>query len=91
MDPESSLDALEGLEVVLDLASQYVILGTLCGRDAHHYIVENADVHDLRDTTTSRELYVLDAKRHGINANRKRVFVRMDGVVSLSKLADVIE
>ena len=91
MDPEPSLDGLESLEVVLDLASQYVILGTLRGRDTHHYIVENADVHDLRDTTTSRELYVLDAKRHGINANRKRVFVRKDGVVSLSNLADVIE
>jgi hypothetical protein len=91
MESDSSLGAAEGRQVVLDLASQYVILGTLTGSDAHHYILENADVHDLRDTTTSRELYVLDAKRHGINANRKRVFVRKDGVVSLSKLADVIE
>jgi hypothetical protein len=91
MDSESPLEALEGRQVVLDLASQYVILGTFRGRDAHHYIIDNADVHDLRDTTTSRELYVLDAKRHGINANRKRVLVRMDGVVSLSNLADVIE
>jgi hypothetical protein len=91
MDSESSLDALEGCGVVLDLASQYVILGTFKGRDALYYIIDNADVHDLRDTTTSRELYVLDAKRHGINANRKRVFVRKDGVVSLSNLADVVE
>jgi hypothetical protein len=91
MSSESPLDALEGRQVVLDLASQYVILGTFRGRDAHHYLIDNADVHDLRDTTTSRELYVLDAKRHGINANRKRVFVRMDGVVSLSDLADVVE
>jgi hypothetical protein len=91
MDSQSSFDALEGREVVIDLASHYVILGTLRGRDPQHYIVDNADVHDLRDTTTSRELYVLDAKRHGINPNRKRVFVRMDGVVSLSNLADVIE
>jgi hypothetical protein len=91
MSSESPLDALEGRQVVLDLASQYVILGTFRGRDAYHYLIDNADVHDLRDTTTSRELYVLDAKRHGINANRKRVFVRMDGVVSLSDLADVVE
>lgn len=91
MEPESPLDAAEGREVVLDLASPYVIIGTLRGRDAHHYIIDDADVHDLRDTTTSRELYVRDAKQHGINANRKRVYVRQDGVVSLSKLADVIE
>jgi hypothetical protein len=91
MDSESSLDALEGRDVVLDLSSQYVILGTFRGRDALHYIIDNADVHDLRDTTTSRELYVLDARRHGINPNRKRVFVRKEGVVGLSNLADVIE
>jgi hypothetical protein len=91
MDSDSTLDALEGREVVIDLATPYVILGRFHGRDAHHYIIDNADVHDLRDTTTSRELYVLDAKRHGINANRKRLFVRKDGVVSLSDLADVIE
>jgi hypothetical protein len=91
MDSESSLQGLEGHQIVLDLASQYVVLGTFRGRDTHHYVIEDADVHDLRDTTTSRELYVLDAKRHGINANRKRVFVRQDGVVSVSKLADVVE
>lgn len=91
MDSETSLDVLEGLEVVLDLASQYVILGTFRGHDAQHYFIDNADVHDLRDTTTSRELYVLDAKRHGINANRRQVFVRKEGVVSLSNLADVVE
>ncbi|HXY34644.1 MAG TPA: hypothetical protein VEI07_10485 [Planctomycetaceae bacterium] len=91
MESQSPMDALEGREVVLDLASPYVILGTFGGGDASHYIIDNADVHDLRDTTTSRELYVRDAKRHGINANRKCVFVRKDGVVSLSSLADVIE
>jgi hypothetical protein len=91
MDAESSLDALEGHEVVLDLATPYVILGVLRGRDVFHYVLDDADVHDLRDTTTSRELYVRDAKRHGINANRKQVYVRKEGVVGLSKLADVIE
>jgi len=25
-------------------------------------VVRNADIHDLRDTTTTRDLYVLDAK-----------------------------
>jgi hypothetical protein len=48
-------------------------------------------VHDLRDTTTSRELYVLDARRHGVNPNRKRVLVRREEVVSLSLVDDVVE
>lgn len=85
------MESLVGQVIVLDLASPYVIMGTYRGVDGPHYIVENADVHDLRDTTTTRDLYVLDAKRHGVNCNRRHVLVRRDGVVGLSLLADVIE
>ena len=48
-------------------------------------------VHDLRDSTTTRELYVLDSKRHGTRSNRTRVLVRREEIVSLSALDDVIE
>jgi hypothetical protein len=91
MEAASALESLLGRPVVLDLASPYVIMGTYRGTDALLYIVENADVHDLRDTSTTRELYVLDSKRHGINPNRRRVLVRCEGVVSISLLADVSE
>ena len=85
------LETLLGREVVLDLSSRYVCIGTLTGRDATFLVLENADMHDLRDTTTTRELYVLDAKRHGINSNRRQVLVRRDEVVSFSALEDVLE
>lgn len=91
MHADSVLESLVGRDVILDLASPYVIAGTFRGHDAHYFVVEDADVHDLRDTTTTRELYVLDAKRHGINRNRKHVFVRREDVVSISLLADIIE
>ncbi len=90
-DGDSTLDPLLGREVVLDLGTPYVIVGTFRGYDGGHYVMESADVHDLRDTTTTRELYVLDSKRHGVNANRRRVLVRREQVVSLSLLNDVIE
>ena len=48
-------------------------------------------VHDLRDTKTTRELYVLDSRRYGIRSNRDRVLVRLDEVVSQSALTDVIK
>lgn len=85
------MESLVGQVVVLDLESPYVIMGTYRGTEGPHYIVENADMHDLRDTTTTRDLYVLDAKRHGVNCNRQRVLVRSEGVVGISLLADVIE
>lgn len=84
-------DGFTGKEVVLDLRSQYVCIGTLIGEDHRYLILKNADVHDLRDSATTRELYVLDCRRHGVNWNRKRVLVRRDEVVSLSLLSDVRE
>ena len=85
------LDALVGRAVVLDVASPYVFLGELVGHTEHYFELADADVHDLRDTNTTRDLYVLDAKRHGVNPNRARVLVRRGEVVSLSALDDVLE
>jgi small nuclear ribonucleoprotein (snRNP)-like protein len=87
---KSELDKLIGREVVIDVASQYVYLGKLTGCDLKYLILEQADVHDLRDTTTSRELYVVDSKRFGIRTNRERVLVRVGEIVSISALEDVI-
>lgn len=91
MTEESALDSLVGRQVVLDLASPYVVLGTFRGVDARCYVLEKADVHDLRDTTTTREHYVLEARRHGINCNRQRVLIRQEDVVGVSLLSDVLE
>jgi hypothetical protein len=91
MHGSSAFETLLGQVVVIDLTSPFVILGKLSGVEGSYYIVEGADLHDLRDTTTTRDVYVLDAKRHGVNSNRKRAFVRCDGVVGISLLADVID
>ncbi|GAB4148572.1 MAG: hypothetical protein Tsb009_22450 [Planctomycetaceae bacterium] len=90
MSTDPLLAELIGQPVVLDVASRYVYLGTLAERGEHYFILANADVHDLRDTSTTRELYVIEAKRHGIHPNREKVFVRVDEVVSLSALDDVM-
>lgn len=90
MNSESSyLVQFQGREIVLDLQSPFVILGKLVGEDHRYLILEEADVHDLRDTKTTRELYIVDSRRHGIRTNRKQVLVRKDEIVSLSALDDV--
>ena len=90
-DPSKALDEFIGREVVFDVAGPYVYVGTLVDVDRRYFILDNADVHDLRDTKTTRELYVLECKRHGIRSNRKRVLVRREEIISLSALDDVIE
>ena len=91
MNSSAAIDELMGRDVVLDVASRYVYVGTLASYDEHHFVLLDTDVHDLRDTATTRELYVLDSRRHGIRANRKRVVVRRSEVVSFSALDDVVE
>jgi hypothetical protein len=81
---------LLGKNVVLDVAGPYVYLGRLSGGDEKFLALEDADVHDLRDTATTREEYVIAARQHGIAPNRTKVFVRTADVISISALADVI-
>ena len=84
------LEKLRGKVVVLDLAARWVYLGTLTGWDGVHLVLSGADAHDLRDTATTREMYVLEAARHGVAPNRKTALVRRDAVVGLSRLKDVL-
>ncbi len=75
--------------IVLDVTSQYVYIGKLVEFDTHFITIEEADVHDLRDANSTRELYVLEACKHGVNINRQRVSVRLEQIVSISALTDV--
>ena len=84
------LEPLLGKQVIFDMSSPFVILGTLTGGDESYLTLDEADVHDLRDTTTTRENYVVDSKRYGIRVNRQRVLVRVTEIVSLSVLDDVV-
>ncbi len=78
-------------KVVIDLVSPYVCLGKLVALGEHFLELKNADLHDLRDTETSRELYVADSVATGIKRNRRRVFIRRSEVVAISKLEDVVD
>jgi hypothetical protein len=85
------LDEFVESKVVIDLVSPYVCLGKLASYDEHFLDVRNADLHDLRDTETTRELYIADSVATGIKRNRKRVLIRRSEVVAISKLEDVVD
>jgi small nuclear ribonucleoprotein (snRNP)-like protein len=85
------LDELLDAKVVVDLVSPYVCLGRLTRYDDHFIELKNADLHDLRDTETTRELYIADSFATGIKRNRKRVLIRRSEVVALSRLDDVVD
>jgi small nuclear ribonucleoprotein (snRNP)-like protein len=85
------LNELIGQLVVIDLQSPYVCLGKLEVVDDHFLALRNADLHDLRDTETSRENYVAASRHSGIKRNRKRVLIRRSEVVAVSRLDDVVD
>lgn len=84
------LSQLQGDQIVVDLRGPFVILGRLVGSQGRYVLLEDVDVHDLRDTATNREQYVLNSRAHGIRANRRRAWVSSDEIVDISRLDDVI-
>jgi hypothetical protein len=74
----------------VDLRSPFVCMGTLKTFDDTWLELRNADMHDLRDTATSRELYVAEAKLTGVKRNRKRVLVARSEVAAIAALEDVV-
>ena len=85
------LSELIGERVVVDLSSQFVCLGTLRRADVLYLELDDADLHDLRDTRTTRENYVAAAMATGIKRNRKRVLLARTEVVAVARAADVVE
>ena len=85
------LKEMLGHVVVIDLRSPFVCLGKLKRIDADFLEVADADLHDLRDTQTSRENYVAASAATGIKRNRKRVLVIRGDIVAIARLADVVE
>jgi hypothetical protein len=85
------LEEFLGRRVVIDCQSTYVCLGKLSKIDEHFLELRNADLHDLRDTETSRENYVAASVATGVKRNRKRVLVRRGEIVAVSLLADVVD
>ena len=85
------LNELIGEVVVVDLSSPFVCLGTLTRTDDHYLELKNADLHDLRDTDTTRENYVAASSATGVKRNRKKVYLVQREVVAVSRLADVVD
>lgn len=85
------LEAMRDQGVVVDLRSGFVCLGTLRRFDDQFLELHDADLHDLGDSDSTREVYVLRAVAAGINRNRRRVLVARSEVVAVALLTDVTD
>jgi len=62
-EPSPLLESMLGKTVVVDLISSYVCLGDFVGCDAQFIELRDADLHDFRDSSATREIYVHDSVR----------------------------
>ncbi len=85
------LESMLGQKVVIDLSSAYVCLGTLLRFDEHFLELKNVDLHDLRDTDTTRENYVAASHATGIKRNRKRCLLVRTEIVAITLLDDLVD
>ncbi len=85
------LEELIGQKIVVDMSSPFACLGTLAKFDDAFLELKNADIHDLRDTDTTRENYVAASFATGIKRNRKHVWVSRRDVVAVARLDDFVD
>lgn len=91
MSVSDSFRGFVGSEVVIDTDSTYVFIGKLTDVTDHTLTLADVDVHDRSESTSTKEKYVMEAKKFGIKKNRRQVTVRTDSVICVSRLEDVIE
>jgi hypothetical protein len=80
-----------GRIVVIDTNSSYLYIGTLAEVTDHFLKLRDVDVHDRTETPTTKEKYILDAKRYGVKCNRREVSIRKEVVTSFSLLDDILD
>jgi hypothetical protein len=80
-----------GQYIVVDTRSDFIFIGKLLEISDYFMTLEDADVHDRRESPTANEKYIFESKRYGVRCNRKLVHIRLREVISASRLDDVIE
>jgi hypothetical protein len=86
-----SFEDLVGQTVVVDIDGPVIYLGRLVALGPDFLSLEDVDVHNLGDSATGREKYVIEARKLGVRPNRRRAEVRLERVVGISRLEDVLE
>jgi small nuclear ribonucleoprotein (snRNP)-like protein len=85
------LEEFVGKVVVVDTSTPILYLGKLESVDNFFLTLVDCDVHDVSEGASTKELYCIEAKKHGVRINRNQVKVRKALIVSISLLEDVIE
>jgi small nuclear ribonucleoprotein (snRNP)-like protein len=87
----SELQEYIGQPLVVDSKSYYTYIGTLVAEGEIFITLKDVDVHDQRDSNTSKELYLIESLKYGIKVNRSAVKIVRSEIISLSLLSDIVK
>ena len=90
MNEFDALDELTGKNVVIDTTTPLVFIGRYVEHRNTFVVLEDVDVHDRNESQTSKDVYLMEAKKYGINKGRARVMVRGALIIAVTLLDDVI-
>ena len=77
--------------IVVDTASHFIFIGKLQEIGDYYMTLADVDVHDRNESPSMNEKYIMDSKKYGVRCNRRLVHVRLEEIISVSLLEDVIE
>ncbi len=89
-EANGALQHFLGAVVVIDVAPPVIYIGTLRAADGAFLTLENADVHPLWNSATSKEVYLMEVRRNGVQPTRRRVLVKRAEMLSISLLEDIV-
>jgi hypothetical protein len=78
-----------GHVVVCDLDEYYLVIGTLAEARGEHLVFTEVDLHDHREANSTKEVYIIETRKVGVRANRKRLSVPTRRLVAISRLDEV--
>lgn len=82
----SAPEQLVGQVVVVDLDGPWIAFGRLV-RAGHDWLeLADADLHDLREGSSTRDVYALETRQLGVRVNRRSLHLPLSQVVALSPL-----
>ena len=90
MNSEPDLLApLAGAVVVVDFDGPWLAFGRLTGLTTAWIELTEADLHDLREGSSSRDVYALETQKLGVRVNRRRVRLPLAQIIAISRLDEV--
>jgi len=85
----TGLEDYLGKQVVIDTDSSFILLGTLARVDRDYLTLDDVDVHDTDDASSTKDRYVMESRKLGVRTNRGGAKVRIARIVSISLLDDI--